>query len=103
MRRAAAFCLVLAIACWHCVWAEGDSWNKLRYRGGTIPAKVNPFDWNTTLTVEEDAIVLTFSPKQTVRLKPSQITLLGYGSEAQRRASEIASGGGLSDARPDRR
>ena len=29
--------------------AEGNSWNKLRYSGGTVKANVNPFDWNTTL------------------------------------------------------
>lgn len=38
--------------------AAGNSWNKIRYSGGTVAAKVNPYDWNTTLTVSPGTIVL---------------------------------------------
>jgi len=51
MRRIAAALLVLWLAGSRCLASDGNSWNKLRYSGGTVAAKVNPFDWNTTLTV----------------------------------------------------
>jgi hypothetical protein len=69
--------------------ADGNSWNKLRYSGGTIEAKVNQFDWNTTLTVKPDAIVLVFAGRVTFRLKPSQVTALSYGQEAHRRVADM--------------
>ncbi len=73
------------------VWldAEGNSWNKLRYSGGTVNAKVNPFDWNTTLTVTPDALTLVFSGRRTVRIKPSDVTGLSYGQEAHRRVADL--------------
>ncbi len=73
------------------VWldAEGNAWNKLRYSGGTVNAKVNPFDWNTTLTVTPDALTLVFSGRRTVRIKPSDVTGLSYGQEAHRRVADL--------------
>lgn len=69
--------------------ADGNSWNKLRYSGGTVEAKVNPFDWNTTLTVKPDDIVLVFAGRKTFRLKPAQVTGLSYGQEAHRRVADM--------------
>jgi hypothetical protein len=69
--------------------ADGNSWNKLRYSGGTVEAKVNPFDWNTTLTVKPDAIVFVFAGRVTFRLKPAQVTALSYGQEAHRRVADM--------------
>ena len=68
---------------------SGNSWNKLRYNGGTVQAKVNPFDWNTTLTVTTDSLVFTFGPRVTLRLKPAQVTALSYGQEAHRRVGDM--------------
>lgn len=69
--------------------AEGNSWNKLRYNGGTVDAKVNPFDWNTTLTVTPDDLSLVFSGRKTVRIKAPSVTGLSYGQEAQRRVADL--------------
>ena len=69
--------------------ADGNSWNKLRYAGGTVEAKVNDFDWNTTLTVKPDAIVVVFAHRTTVRLQPLQVTALSYGQEAHRRVADM--------------
>jgi len=77
--------LTAALACG--AGAAGNSWNKLRYRGGTVAVRVNPFDWNTTLTVREDEIVLQLGPRQTLKLKPAQIVGLSYGPEALKRVS----------------
>ena len=76
---------MLAVA----VRAEGNSWNKLRYSGGTVEAKVNPFDWNTTLTVTPGEIVLTFEHQKTVKFRASQVTALSYGQEAHRRVADM--------------
>jgi hypothetical protein len=69
--------------------AAGNSWNKLRYSGGTVQAKVNQYDWNTVLTVTPDAIVLVFGGRTTLRLKPAQVTALTYGQEAHRRVADM--------------
>jgi hypothetical protein len=85
MRRILAFVVIAAIAA-----ADGsNSWNKLRYSGGTVEAKVNPFDWNTTLTITSDIIALQIGPRQSLRLKPPQVSALSYGQEAHRRVADM--------------
>jgi len=85
IRRTIIATLILALG----AQAQGNSWNKLRYSGGTVEAKVNPFDWNTTLTVSPDAIVLMFAHRVTVRMNPAQVTALSYGQEAHRRVADM--------------
>jgi len=85
MRRAVAILCLSVIP----AWADGNSWNKIRYSGGTVEAKVNPFDWNTTLTVTPGGIVLAFGPRAGLRLKPGQVTALSYGQEAHRRVADM--------------
>jgi hypothetical protein len=68
---------------------NGNSWNKLRYSGGTVPANVNPYDWNTTLTVSSDNIVLMFAHRTSLSLAPSQITGLSYGEQAYHRVADM--------------
>jgi hypothetical protein len=81
--------VVLAVAAAPCLQAGGNSWNKLRYAGGTVEAKVNDFDWNTVLTVTPDAIVVVFAHRTTLRLQPVQVTALSYGQEAHRRVADM--------------
>jgi hypothetical protein len=69
--------------------ANGNSWNRIRYSGGTVPAKVNPYDWNTTLTVTADNIVLVFAHRTSLKLAPSQVTTLSYGEKAYRRVADM--------------
>ena len=88
-RRALSVALCFVLVASGQLRAEGNSWNKLRYSGGTVEAKVNPFDWNTTLTVKPDAIVLVFAGRLTFRLKPAQVTALSYGQEAHRRVADM--------------
>jgi hypothetical protein len=64
-------------------------WRKLRYQGGTIEAKVNPFDWNTTLRASGNQVELTFAGQKTVRIEASQITALSYGQKAYRRVGDM--------------
>ena len=83
--------IALAVLASQLLWADGggNSWNKIRYSGGTVPAKVNPYDWNTTLTVTPDTIRLVFAGRTTLKLAPSQITALSYGEEAHRRVADM--------------
>jgi hypothetical protein len=85
MRSAVAFLVIAAVA----AADSGNSWNKIRYSGGTVEAKVNPFDWNTTLTISGDSIALQMGPKQSLRLKPTQVVTLSYGQEAHRRVADM--------------
>ncbi|HTS60555.1 MAG TPA: hypothetical protein VMH28_00950 [Candidatus Acidoferrales bacterium] len=89
MRKAVAWVVILAVAWPGVVWGDGNSWNKIRYGGGTVEAKVNPFDWNTTLTVDSGLITLQLGPRATLRLKPEQVTALSYGQEAHRRVADM--------------
>jgi hypothetical protein len=89
MRRNLTWIAVVAMLWPHWLWAQGNSWNKIRYNGGTIQAKLNPYDWNTTLTITSDAIVLVFGHRQTVRIPPAHVTALSYGQEAHRRVAEM--------------
>jgi hypothetical protein len=85
MRRIFTYLLAVAVAA-----ADGsNSWNKIRYSGGTVEAKVNPFDWNTTLTITSDNIVLQIGPRRSLNLKPAQVTALSYGQEAHRRVADM--------------
>jgi hypothetical protein len=96
MRCALTSCILfVSLATWSAA-ADRHSWNKIRYMGGTVKAKMNPYEWNTTLTVNSDSIMMVFAPSrafqpsQTVRLRPSQITSLSYGLGAWRRVSEVS-------------
>ena len=95
MRRIIAVMVALTLAWGEAVAAPRNSWNKIRYRGGTVKVRVDPWDWNTTLTVTPDLIVLVFSPRTTVRIKPSQVRSISYGEEAHRRVENIVALGVL--------
>src|SRR5689334_6659463 len=84
-RRILACTVVLAMT----AAAADSSWNKVRYGGGTVAAKVNPYDWNVTLTVSPGAIVLVFAGRVTERIRPDQVTALSYGQEAHRRVADM--------------
>jgi hypothetical protein len=89
IRRTLASILVLAVGCLQSLGDDSNSWNKVRYIGGTIQAKVDPYDWNTVLTVTPDAIVFVFAHRQTLRINPARVISLSYGQEAHRRVGEM--------------
>ena len=69
--------------------AAGNTWNRIRYAGGTITAKVNPYDWNTKVTISADVIELVFSGRDTLRLAPQSVTAMAYGQKADRRVADM--------------
>jgi hypothetical protein len=95
IRRITSLCVCAALS-WGLAAAASDSFNKLRYRGGTVAAKVNPFDWNTTLTVDADGLTLDFGTRQVTVLRISQIVAVVHGPGAQRRVEEVAGAGAIS-------
>ena len=90
MRARRIIATLLSISSAQCLMAGDNSWNKIRFIGGTIQAKgVDPYDWNTTLTVRSDGIVVEIGHRQTVRVLPAQVTTISYGQEAHRRVGEM--------------
>src|SRR5579863_7357458 len=90
MRRAGASIIVMVLCGNLLASSEGSAWNKLRYAGGTVQVKVNPYDYNTTLKVTSDEITLSFThSKVVVHIKPDQVTSLSYGQEAHRRVADV--------------
>src|SRR5690349_15449243 len=69
--------------------SEGNSWNKVRYNGGTLQTKVDPKDWNNHLTVTSDTITLKLKDGQQVEIPARSVTGLSYGQEAHRRVGTM--------------
>ncbi len=67
------------------LYAQGNTFTKVRYNGGSVSTTVKPDDWDNKLTVNADAIVLALKDGQTVSITPKQVTSLSYGQEAHRR------------------
>jgi hypothetical protein len=66
-------------------WSQGNSFDKVRYNGGSVATNVKPDDWDNKLIVNPDSIVLKLKDGQTVNIPPKQVTTLSYGQEAHRR------------------
>jgi hypothetical protein len=45
-------------------YAEGNTFTRVRYNGGSVPSKVDPKDWDNKLTVTPDAITLEYSTSE---------------------------------------
>ena len=70
-------------------YGQGNTFDKVRYNGGSVAAKVDPKDWNNKLTVTSDAITLDFKDGQKVAIAPKSVTSLSYGQEAHRRVGTM--------------
>lgn len=96
MRRALTCFLVATFLGWPSRAAERKSWNHVRYVGGTVGVKSSRYDWNTTLTVTADAIVVEIAPatvfaaEKTVRIKPAQVVSLSSDDAAWARVAAVA-------------
>jgi hypothetical protein len=89
MRRAVAAVVILSLFSLEAQAAPRNSWNKIRYRGGTVAARVDSWDWNTTLTITPGDITVFFAPRTTIHIKPTQVDSLSYGQEAHKRVGDI--------------
>jgi len=81
--------LVALLACAIVAYAQGNSWDKVRYNGGTVQTKVDPKDWGNQLTVTSDTISLRLKDGQALEIPTSSVTGLSYGQEAHRRVGTM--------------
>lgn len=84
-RRVLAFVLCSALM----ISAQGNTFDKVRYNGGTVATKVKPDDWHNKLIVTSDAINFTLKDGQSISIPPKQVTSLSYGQEAHRRVGTM--------------
>ena len=75
--------------------AQGNSWDKVRYNGGTLQTKVDPKDWNNRLTVTSDLVTFELKDGQKLEIPAKKIAALSYGQEAHRRVGTMVALGVL--------
>jgi hypothetical protein len=95
LKKCCVFSLVFILLTSSLCRAEGNSWDKVRYNGGTISTKVSSKDWNNKLTISSDEIKLELKDKQTIVIDPKKVTGLTYGQEAHRRVGTMVALGVL--------
>ena len=83
--RLATLTLCLAIT----LYGEGNTFDKVRYNGGSVDSKVDPKDWHNQLTVTSDMIVLVFKDGKKLEIPPKSVASLSYGQEAHRRVGTM--------------
>src|SRR4029077_18715915 len=81
--------LTLFLCCAVAAWAQGNSFDKVRYNGGSVDSKVDPKDWHNHLTVTSDMITLALKDGKKFELPPKSVTSLSYGQEAHRRVGTM--------------
>ncbi|MBZ5702829.1 MAG: PEGA domain-containing protein [Acidobacteriia bacterium] len=68
---------------------QGNTFDKVRYNGGSVDSKVNPKDWDNRLTVTSDTITLALQDGRKVDIAAKSVTSLSYGQEAHRRVGTM--------------
>ncbi len=81
--------IVLFLCCSLLAYAQGNSFDKIRYNGGSVDSKVNPKDWDNHLTVTSDTITLALKDGKRVDIPAKAVTALSYGQEAHRRVGTM--------------
>src|SRR5450432_2326526 len=66
-------------------YGQGNSFDKVRYNGGSVATTVKPDDWDNKLVISSDAISLKLKDGQNIAIPPKQVTSISYGQEAHRR------------------
>ncbi|HXA85562.1 MAG TPA: PEGA domain-containing protein [Candidatus Dormibacteraeota bacterium] len=65
-------------------YGQGNTFDKVRYNGGSVQTSVKPDEWGNKLTVTADEINLVLKDGQKIAIPPSQVTSISYGQEAHR-------------------
>jgi hypothetical protein len=97
MRRTLVCLFAVAVLGRLCPAADRESWNRIRYMGGTVSIKPGSYDWDTTLTVtsKPPTVELVIAPssvfghQRKVILKASQITAIVYGPGTWQRVAAL--------------
>lgn len=77
------------LACAFVAQAQGNTFDRVRYNGGSVDSKVNPKDWNNHLTITADTITLALKDGKKIDIPPKTVTSLSYGQEAHRRVGTM--------------
>jgi hypothetical protein len=85
LRRVFVMTLVLSVG----AYGQGNTFDKIRYNGGTIQTKTKPDDWGNRLAVTSEEIKLDLKDGQKIVIDPKSVTALGYGQEAHRRVGTM--------------
>ena len=85
LTRVVAFVLCFSLL----AYAKGNTFNRVRYNGGSVASKVDPKDWGNKLTVTSDTITLEFKDGQKVDIPAKSVTSISYGQEAHRRVGTM--------------
>lgn len=83
--RAIAACLCLALS----AYGQGNSFDRVRYNGGSVDSKVDPKEWKNTLNITSDSITLSLKDGKKLEIAPKSVTSLSYGQEAHRRVGTM--------------
>jgi PEGA domain len=83
--RAIVVCLCLSLS----AYGQGNSFDRVRYNGGSVDSKVDPKEWKNTLTVTSDFITLSLKDGKKLEIPPKTVTSLSYGQEAHRRVGTM--------------
>ncbi len=77
--------LVCFFACTFIAQGQGNSFDKVRYNGGSVASTVSPKDWDNSLTITPSLITLALKDGKKLEIPPKAVTSLSYGQEAHRR------------------
>jgi hypothetical protein len=83
--RVIAVCLSLSFV----TYGQGNTFNRVRYNGGSVDSKVDPKDWKNSLSVSSDLIILSLKDGKKLEITPKSVTSLSYGQEAHRRVGTM--------------
>jgi PEGA domain len=81
--------LALLLACTVLAYAQGNTFTKVRYNGGSVTSRVDPKSWDNSLTVTSDMITLALEDGVKVQIPPRAVSALSYGQEAHRRVGTM--------------
>lgn len=85
LSRLTVLCLCLSLVS----YGQGNTFDRVRYNGGSVNSTVDPKDWHNRLTVTSDAIILDFKDGTKLSIPPKSVTSLSYGQEAHRRVGTM--------------
>jgi hypothetical protein len=80
---------VILLCCAISTSGQGNSFDRVRYNGGSVDSKVDPKDWQNHLTVTSDMITLALKDGKKLELPAKSVTSLSYGQEAHRRVGTM--------------
>jgi hypothetical protein len=83
--RVIVLCLCFSLL----TYGEGNTFDRVRYNGGSVDSKVDPKEWKNTLTVNSELITLALKDGKKLEILPKSVTSLSYGQEAHRRVGTM--------------